>query len=736
MHGAWVTIVAAGLLVAEAEPLVDSPPAKLQALKVEMLGDGGANYVPVVDYGLEATLDPDAKTVTGRGRLIWTNTGSQPISALWWHLYLNAFRNEASTFLRASKGVLRNDSMKPGQWGWIEVTAMSARDLSPGSADAQADLLAARSFEHPDDDNADDRTVMRTPLPFSVAPGGAVEISFEFKSKLPYVFARSGFAKDFFMVAQWFPKLGVLQETFRPPQPGQSPALDAYGEPAWNCHQYHAHSEFFADYGVFRAALRVPKGWIVGATGLRVGTQDNQDGTITYEYAQDRVHDFAWTADRRFVEKVRTFDDTFVRDEERAEVAALIDARAQDLRLSPVEVRLLLQPEHEEYAERYFEAIFAGLKWFGLWYGAYPYRTLTLVDGPRGSGGAMGMEYPTLVTGGVSWPSPPSIPRPEAVTVHEFGHQYWYGLVGSNEFEESWLDEGFNTYSTGKVLDRAYGSFVLAPKVLSVPLTPWFSKVRYDQADVFRMGTMWRPEEDAVVRPSWGYRDARSYSVNSYPRPANVLKQLEWHLGESTMAQAMRVYHARYRYRHPTTEDFIAVVEEVAARDLSRFFERALHTAGKVDYGIESLISDKVVPFAGIFSKSDSNADPTDHTEVTIEQAESDAEAAEGPGAYRTEVLVARYGDVPFAHTMDVYFTDGSTQTVVWDGEYRWKRFVFEDAPQAVSARLYTVQPQVLDVRPSNDTRTLHANPRPGLSWGAQVQYWAQTALDVLGMLL
>lgn len=732
MQGLWIPILVAVFAPTELEPGVDNPPAKIDALRAEMLQDGSANYRPVVDYGLEASLDPEVQTVTGRGRVLWTNTGTVPVRALWWHLYLNAFKNERSTFLRESEGRLRGDEMKPGQWGWIEVTEMTAQLASPGGA-VGVDVLKDRSFEHPDDENEHDRTVMRTPLPFSIPPGGTVQVNFAFTSKLPYVFARSGYAHDFFMVAQWFPKLGVLQQTAGPGVDAER-ALDAYGEPAWNCHQYHAHSEFFADYGIFRVALKVPQGWQVGATGRQGGTQDNGDGTVTYEYAQDRVHDFAWTADRRFVRMTREFSDALVSDEERAAAAQRLGLAAHDLTLSPVQVTALLQPEHVEFADRYFDAIFAALTGFGLRYGAYPYDVLTLVDGPRGSGGAMGMEYPTLITGGVSWPSPARVPRPESVTVHEFGHQYWYGLVGSNEFEESWLDEGFNTYSTGRVLDEAYGPFVFAPRVLSVPLTPWFTGVTYTQDDLFRMGTILAPDRDAVVRNAWSYRDSRSYSVNSYPRPANVLRQLEWMLGERTMAQVMRVYHLRYRYRHPRTEDFIDVAEEVSARSLKSFFERTLRTPGRVDYGIAELKSAVRPVAAGLFSEDPDH--PTKHAEVTPEQAEAATEARDESGPYETEVLVVRNGDVPFAHTLEVAFTDGSTQTVVWDGAYRWGRFTFESDQVAASARLYSAQPMVLDVSPSNDSRRLKPSPRPAWSWGTRALYWTQTALQLMGSVL
>ena len=151
--------------------------------------------------------------------------------------------------------------------------------------------------------------------------------------------------------------------------------------------------------------------------------------------------------------------------QEYAEVAALLGRSADEVRLSDVDVTVLLQPEHRAQSERHLRAAKAALKWFGLWYGRYPYPTLTIVDPAFGAGGSGGMEYPTFITAGTSvlfnrWPLDRML-APEGVVVHEFGHQYWQSMVASNEFEESWLDEGFNSYSTGRVMELVYGPWML-----------------------------------------------------------------------------------------------------------------------------------------------------------------------------------------------------------------------------------------------------------------------------------
>jgi hypothetical protein len=657
-------------------------------------GDGSSNDVDTVDYDLSARLRPEDKSVEGQGQIRWSNKTDTPVRELWWHLYLNAFRNDHSTMMiESSGGKLRSETFERGKWGSIDVTRLSLDGV---------DLLGARTFEHPDDDNTEDRTVMRTPLPREVAPGESIDLQIAFLSKLPKVFARSGYAGDFFMVAQWFPKIGVLESRGK-----------------WNCHQYHATSEFFSDYGRYKVAITVPKRFVVGATGRRIETKEGDDGSITYLHQQDRVHDFAWTADPRFLRKERDF--VFkerVTPEELKEASSLLGVPPEDLALSDVKLILLLQPEHAMFEERYFTAVQNAIKWFGLWYGAYPYETLTIVDGPRTAMGAMGMEYPTLITGGSRWP-PSELPSPEGVTVHEFGHQYWYGLVGSNEFEESWLDEGFNTYSTGKVLDRAYGSWVYAPSLLGVPLVPWFESEKLTQIDVALLGTLISPTSDAIVRRAWEFRDALSYGVNSYSRTGLVLRQLEVELGPEVFARAMRAYHLAYRYKHPRTEDFIATVERVSGKDLGELFGRLIHSPGAIDYAIDELWSARLAPAEGV--GDDGKLLPW---------------RAEKTPLFRTDVYVERLEEVAHPVTTEIRFEDGSSHVEAWDGEYRWKRITMTGPSRAVSARLNPNKPLLVDLDRADDSRTIDGDLRPGASWGAHALYLLETMFQLIGSIL
>ena len=170
-------------------------------------------------------------------------------------------------------------------------------------------------FEHPDDDNSKDRTVVRVPLPEPVPPGGEVSFDVAWKARLPRVFARTGYVRDYFLVGQWFPKLGVYEPA----------GMRGRAAGGWNCHQFHANSEFYADFGKYHVSITLPARFVVGATGPRVEKRANPDGTTTHVFEQADVIDFAWTASPDFVEVESTFDATKdVTPEEYAEAAKLL----------------------------------------------------------------------------------------------------------------------------------------------------------------------------------------------------------------------------------------------------------------------------------------------------------------------------------------------------------------------------------------------------------------------------
>jgi hypothetical protein len=414
---------------------------------------------------------------------------------------------------------------------------------------------------------------------------------------------------------------------------------------------------------------------------------------------------------------------------EYAEAAALLGRSLEEVRLSDVAITLLLQPEHAAQAGRHIAAVQAAIKWFGLWYGRYPYATLTVVDPAFGALGSGGMEYPTFFTTGTSrlfehWPFDRLL-LPEEVTVHELGHQYWQGLVASNEFEEPWLDEGFDDYSTGEVMQRAFG-----PWLLRLP------GLRLGDLEAARMSTTAERVFDRIRSAAWRF-SPRSYDFNSYARPRLTLLTLESLIGRQAMARALRTYHERWRFRHPASDDFYAVVAETAGRDYAWFFDQAVERPGVFDDEVAAVSSERVPDPRGVFGEG---AARTTVDEQAARGKERAADQAAGQ-SWRCVVLVRRRGEVRLPTSLELRYDDGQAETVAlplegaageaWTG--RWKRVELVRRHRLVSAAIDPQDRLVIDANRLNNARRVEPDGTAAGHWGVRWVFWLQQLLAVVG---
>ena len=645
-------------------------------------GEGAAPLSPRnADYSIDVRLDTAERSISARQTVRWRNTQASPTDELWFHLYWNAWRNDRSTWM--IEDTLRGRDRAGGNvpadgWSWIEVDSIRL------VAEPPLDLTPTRRFASPDDGNPHDRTVMVVTLPQPVMPGEVVELELDWRATVPRTVARTGFRGDFYFVAHWFPQLGV------------------YEADGWNCRQFHASTEFFADYGVYRVTLTVPRGWTVGATGSETDRVDNPDGTTTHAYEQADVHGFAWTTSPDYREATTRFEHPS---------------------LPPVELRLLYQPDHAHLVERHFEATRVALELFGDWYGPYPYGHLTIVD-PAFMGGADGMEYPTLFVAGTTILAPPEADDPESVTIHETAHQFWYGVVGTNEFDHAWLDEGLATYSTLRALDERYPPARVVRRFLSPPgrsgssdaFFPWvfhdIEKPRWlRRLDRYRGGAT----SDVPATPSWAYWPASGRAL-TYDHAMLWLLTLERHLGEPTLRAILAAFYERYAFAHPAPEDFFAVAEEVAGRDLGWYFDQVHGSATTFDYAIVRLTT---VP-----------AEPQGWVDRGGELLRVERGTPQDEALQRSEVVVERVGSGVFPVEVQVEFDDGAVERLSWDGRAKREIFVFERAAKVVRAEVDPERVLMLDLQPSNNTRVATSEPLlPAVKWSAKWVVWMQDLL-------
>ena len=633
------------------------------------------------DYVISVTLDAESRRLTGRQTVRWTHGGEGAREDLLFHHYLNAWRNDGSTWMledrRRERSSLAGEP-RVGDWGWLVVDSVRL---------GGEELIGRSRYLAPDDGNPDDRTVWSVGIPRAVRPGETVELELEWRAKVPRTFARTGFRGDFYFIAHWFPQLCVTEGT------------------GWNCHQFHAATEFFADFGSYDVAITLPERFVVGATGREVSRVAVGEGLVTHRYRQDRVHGFAWTASPHYVE---------IEDRYESEIQA------------PVDVRLLLQPEHRRQAERHLEAVRAAFRSYGEWYGPYPHDHVTVVDPAWGSG-AGGTEYPTLFTAGTRLFNPRGGGRPEHVTVHEAGHQWWYSTVGNDEMEAAWLDEGLNTYSTARAFAEAWGEQIYTHRFFRPPglddergffalLLPGFDhrgRVHLDRL------ARYRPDAtaDFQARATFRYPPDRAGSL-SYSKTALWLGTLERHLGWPELRRILATFYRRWSFGHPKPEDFLDVVEEVSGTDTRRLVQGFL-TSSDYDYAVESI---DVYPAALQGWREEGGR-------MVLLDPDSSG-GSDATALFRNEVVVRRHGSGTFPVDVRVRFDDGSAQVYRWNGRGRWLELVETRAARVVSAHVDPEGVLLLDLHPSDNE--LLAEPRslfPSVKWTARWLIWLQDRL-------
>ncbi len=705
---------------------------------------------PVYQVSLSASYEPDGHAIQGVKKIRWRNTSSVAIEDLQFHLYLNAFANNRSTFMTESGGQLRGVDIPEDGWGWIEVNTMRLaygtdlvadglvseeegadpfrrpfRTTVPGepeavSLDNRPDLKEVEEFIRPDDGNPEDRTVVRYPLPRPLEPGEWVELEIEFGAELPQIFARTGAHGDFVLGGQWFPKIGVFEDA------GDRGRTEA----GWNVHQFHANSEFFADFGDWDVSLQLPVRYAggIGATG-RLLEEKLEGDTVTARFAQAGVHDFAWTASPNFIVVKDRFDpDTDVPREQVERIAATLGLSPEELRLQSVDLILLLQPAHRSQADRYIAAVKAAIRGYGLRLGAYPWETMTMVDPPRGGMGAAGMEYPTFITLGthplMQLPGFTKVRAPEGVTIHEFGHNYFQGMVASNEFEESWLDEGINSYYDSVVMEDDYGAMI---ELFGLRAEPF--RLNRAQLGAGRY-------TDAIVTPSWGFLSNGSYGLNSYTRPAVTLRHMKNILGVETFNRAMRRFFQTWRFRHPSSADFEQVFLEEVGPEFHWFLDQAFHSDRPLDYRVRTARSRKTKESRGWFWEDDGERiqiGPADlhrgEREMGTAPEESEDEADEE--SYRTEVIVERRGEFIHPVTVELVFEDGERTRHEWDGASRWIRYVETRPSKLVSAEVDPDHLLDLDIDPLNNSIRLESAEAPASKMVAHLVFWLQNLFEL-----
>jgi hypothetical protein len=592
----------------------------------------------VLDVEIDARLDAAAHEIDGRTRIRWRNTSRVPVAEIPFHLYMNGFRAEDTAWMREARGSHRGNMQGDrGAWGWIDVGEVVRRP----AFDAEDGGTKLAFVE------GDDPSLMTVALDRPVAPGEDVVLDVAFVTHLPQVFARTGYEDDFHMVGQWYPKPGVLHE-----------------DGTWQAHVFTFHSEFYADFADWVVRLDLPADMVVGATGIRVDERV-EGGRKHQTWHAEMVHDFVW--------------------------AAAPDLLAYEAMHDGVRIRYLAPQERFAGARRHVEAQEVALDSMQKRFGPYPWSTITIVDPPSGAEGAGGMEYPTLFTTGpvadlpapLRWLGFEERGSGVFVTIHEFGHQYFQGLLASDESAQPWLDEGMNTTSNVLVLHDWYGENAWIAR---------FGALELSALDMVRLAQRGAETLGEIDRPAAGFDPVvGGYGSTVYRKTAALMLTLRNLVGHEKFDEALRRYALAWRFRHPTGADLEeALVEYLGARvpiatggaaeatekptpasvevDVGEVLEQGLRSTRVVDFRVHSIVHRRLLGGAG-WHRNDEGV-----------LVEGDAVPSEPPTAEESEAIVVlhRTGDFVIPVDVEIVFADGSHERRVWSGRSRVQTLRFE----------------------------------------------------------
>jgi len=602
------------------------------------------------NYNLDVLFNPDSKTISVAEEIIWINKTDTSTSEIQFHMYANAYKSNKTLFAQAYP--LNEESQTQ-----LKIKSFTVNGIPE-------DLI----YFQPDIVNKKDSTVAKVKLDSKILPGDTVRIYFSYTMKIPRSVKRMGHAsgRNFFFVSQWFPKVGVFENG------------------KWICSQYHPYLNYYSDFGDYNVKIKVPKDYIVAATGVE---KDKAEGKkyLNYNFVQSGVHDFVWLATDDILKSI----DTYTRKDG-----------------SKILIQAYIQPERENFTERYITAVKRCLEYFENKIGIYPYQTISLVDVPRTSASG-GMEYPTLFTVSAELFSRFRTGQPEYLVTHEFAHQFFHGLIANNEVYEAWLDEGFTSYIATKIMYYTHPEILETFKFASyipiyglnflsyneIPLIYTLAEIQIPIGarsvnNYYRNLTMGTMADTSFKLPT-----RLSYVVNSYNKPELVLHTLERYLGEDRMMKILRAYYDNFKYKHPKANDFISLVQNYSRSDMTWFFNEFYRTAKIFDYKVSGI------------NKLSANI---------------------------YEVIVERLGDGIFKN--EVYLiTEQDTIKQTWNGRERWHKLYFKTKNEVIAAEIDPLRKNLLDINFANNSYTVTSRVWASLSLATRLFFWIQNAIMILG---
>ncbi|AVR44824.1 peptidase M1 [Christiangramia fulva] len=496
-----------------------------------------------VDYKMDVNMNVENYQYSGTQELEYTNNSPDTLHRVFYHLFNNAFQPESEMNARL-KSIADPDSRMVINKGTRENPDFESRisKLSPEEIGYLHVTELSQDGEKVDFN--EEGTILVVDLANEILPGEKTTFNLKFKGQVPVQIRRSGRNNAdgvALSMTQWYPKLAE------------------YDYEGWHADPYIAR-EFYGVWGDFDVKITIDKNYILGGSGVlqnaeEIGYGYQKEGvqvkkqkgkTLTWHFKAHDVHDFAWAADPEYIH-----DSMMTKSGVKLHFLYKNDPEV-------IDAWKKVQPKTAELLEFYNENI-----------GPYPWKQYSVIQGGDG-----GMEYAncTLITGGKK------LSGLYSTTAHELAHSWFQQLLGTNESEHPWMDEGFTTYISTLAKNQIAGKN---------SENHWQASYR-DYYYIVRSGL-----EQPMTTHSDRYRVNAAYSVAAYDKGAVFLAQLGYIIGPENLAKTLNRYYDEWKFKHPSPNDFIRLAEKVTGAELSWYLNDWTRTTNHIDYGIDSVETSK-----------------------------------------------------------------------------------------------------------------------------------------------
>ncbi|MDD5570402.1 MAG: M1 family metallopeptidase [Bacteroidales bacterium] len=563
-----------------------------------------------VNYTISVKLNDVSHELSGFEKIQYINNSPNTLEYIYFHLWPNAYNGKTTA--------LYKQLLKGGNFKLYE-----AKQEQLGYIDSIDFKVNGEKIKWKYDSlNVD---ICKLVLDKPLKSGDTIVISTPFHVKIPDgKFSRFGHVGQSYQITQWFPKPAVY---------------DANG---WTQMPYLSQGEFYSEFGSFDVAITLPENYVVGATGdlqnedeikwltgkaeetqkfiyfNRANVQFPQSSkkTKTLRYVQKNIHDFAWFADKRY-------------NVLKGEIKLPHSGK------SVTSWAMFTNAEGNLWRNS-IGYINDAIYYYSLWVGDYPYNNVTAVDGTISAG--TGMEYPNITVIGTS--GTPFILR--EVIVHEVGHNWFYGMLGSNERKNPWMDEGINSFYTSRYIESTVGGKLtdmlgLPDNISRVTDLYKYKVSKFDE--IMYLFTALTNNDQPLNLPSECYTSI-NYGADIYFKGTIVMRYLMTYMGKENFDKAMQKYFEEWKYKHPSPEDFKKIITGNTDKNLDWFFNDLLGTTKKIDYKISSV---KI--------KNDT-----------------------------AEVKIKNKGKIASPFSITKYTSGGTVETQYYEGFYGKKKFDFENS--------------------------------------------------------